>query len=146
MKAIIWMFVAALGITGCGDSMRSETDQMRTIIDDVRQETDGHQVAITGATSLVQLGAEMDRHGTVMDDMMGGMGATMDGMSHCTGAGMQDMREMRGGMVGEMDHHGTTMGQVPDMAAATTEVTRHTGVMHDMLDGMDDATGRMGCM
>lgn len=115
------------------------------MVDDARQENNAHRVAIDAADSLAQVRDEMDRHEAMMDGMMGTMGTEMDGMTHCTGAGMQDLRDMHGDMNGEMDQHGAVMDQSTDLDTASAEVTRHVGVMDEMVDGMDVASDRMGC-
>lgn len=146
MKTAIWMLAAALGAAGCYGSMMSDPDQMRSMIDDARQENESHAAMTMAAGSLTQVRNEMGRHEGAMDAMSDMMNRTMDGMSHCTGAGMAELRHMHDGMVGEMAQHGTAMDQATDLGAATSEVTRHTGAMRTMLDGMDEASGRMGCM
>ncbi len=145
MKTAMWMLVAALGAAGCTGSMMSDPDRMRSMIDDSRLENEAHRDAAARAPSLAAMRDEMTRHDGVMDDMMGEMGAAMDGMSHCSGGGMQALRGMHDDMMGEMDAHGTTMDQSADLDAAAAEVARHAGTMHEMLDGMDAATASMGC-
>ena len=145
MKTAIFMLAAALGAAGCGGSMMSDRDWIRSMVDDARQENDAHRVAIDAAGSLAQVRDEMDRHEATMDDMMGTMGTGMDGMTHCTGSGMQYLRAMHGDMNGEMDQHGALMDQSTDLDTASAEVTRHAGAMDEMVDGMDVASDRMGC-
>lgn len=145
MKTATWMLAIALGIGGCGGTMMSDPDRMRSMIDDARLENEAHRDAAAGATTLAEMRGEMTRHDAVMDDMMGEMGMEMDGMSHCTGGGMQTLRGMHEDMGGEMDQHRASMDQAADLTAAATEVDRHIGAMHEMLDAMDTATGAMGC-
>ena len=145
MKTTLWMLVAALGTTGCDSSMMSDPDRMRSMLEDVRYENDQHVRTANGAASTVVLRDEMVRHGSTMDAMMGDMGDAMDGMSHCTGAGMGAMRSMRDDMMDEMDVHRSTMDQAAGLGDARDEVSRHDGAMRDLLDGMDEATSRMGC-
>jgi len=144
MKAT-WMLAIALGIGGCDGTMMSDPDRMRSMIDDARLENDAHRGAASAATSLAAMRDETTRHDGVMDDMMGEMGSAMDGMSHCTGGGMQDLRGMHDDMMGEMDAHGTAMGQTAGLDSAVAEVGRHADAMHAMLDSMDAASGNMGC-
>lgn len=145
MKTAMWMLVAALGAAGCTGSMMSDPDRMRSMIDDSRLENEAHRDVAARAPSLAAMRAEMTCHDGVMDDMMGEMGAAMDGMSHCSGGGMQALRGMHDNMMGEMDGHTTAMDQSADLDAAAAEVARHAGTMHEMLDGMDAATANMGC-
>lgn len=146
MKAMIWILTAMLGSAGCDGSMMSDADQMRSMVADVRQESDTHVAAVRAAESLLRVGEEMGRHEAVMEDMMGMMDRGMDGMSHCAGPAMQDLRDMHDGMGGEMDEHAATMRNAMDLGAVTSEVTRHADAMAGMLDGMDEASGRMACM
>lgn len=145
MKTATWMLAMALGIGGCDGTMMSDADQMRSMIDDARRENEAHRGTAAGATTLAEMRGEMTRHDSVMDEMMGEMGMEMDGMSHCTGGGMQTLRGMHERMGGEMDQHGAAMEQAADLTAAASEVDRHVGAMRDMLDAMDTATGTMGC-
>jgi hypothetical protein len=146
MRTIIamWGLVAALGTVGCS-SMMSDPDRMRTMIEDVREENDLHVALANGATMLGELREEVSRHDAAMDDMMEEMGGAMDGMSHCTGAGMGDMRAMRHDMMGEMDRHRSTIDQATDLGGAREDVGHHDGVMQGLLGGMDEAAHRMGC-
>ncbi|MBZ0231442.1 MAG: hypothetical protein K8M05_03765 [Deltaproteobacteria bacterium] len=145
MKTATWMLAIALGIGGCDGTMMSDPDRMRSMIDDARLENEAHRDAAAGATTLADMRGEMTRHDAMMDDLMDDMGMAMDGMSHCTGAGMQDLRGMHDDVDGEMTGHRTAMDAATELAAAATEVDRHVGAMHAMLDGMDAATARMGC-
>ena len=145
MKATSWMLAAALGAAGCNGSMMSDPDRMRSIFDEAQHENDTHLAAADGAGSLAELRGEEARHDATMDDMMDEMGTAMGNMPHCTGSGMGDLRNMHDGMGGEMDEHGTAMDQTSDLDAALVEVARHAGAVGDLLDGMDEATGRMGC-
>ncbi len=121
MKTATWMLAAALGTAGCGGSMMSDPDEMRSMIDDARQENVTHVTTTDAADSLAQVRDEMNRHEGAMGDMMDMMDSEMDGMSHCNGSGMQDLRDMHDGMLGEMDQHGTAMDQAVDLDAATAE-------------------------
>ena len=145
MKATSWMLAAALGAAGCNGSMMSDPDRMRSIFGEAQLENDAHLAAADGAGSLAELRGEEARHDAAMDDMMDEMGTAMDNMPHCTGSGMADLSNMHDGMGGEMDEHGTAMAQTSDLDAALTEVARHAGAVGDLLDGMYEATGRMGC-
>lgn len=145
MKIATWIVVAALGAAGCDNSMMSEGDQMRSMIDDARLENDAHLASTEAATTLAQVRDEMGRHDGAMSDMMDTMDDAMDGMSHCAGPGMRDLRDMHEGMLGELDQHGAAMDQAADLDASAAEASRHAASMHDLLDGMDAATGRMGC-
>ncbi len=146
MKTATWILVAALGAVGCNGSMMSDPERMRSMIDDARQENETHLIATDTASTLVQVRGEMTRHEGAMDGMTDMMDREMDGMSHCSGAGMQDLRGMHDSMLGEMDQHAVVMGQAANMDAAAAEAVRHTGAMDAKLDGMAEATGRMGCM
>ena len=145
MKTTTWILAITLGIGGCGGTMMSDPDRMRSMIDDARLENDAHRDAAASVSSLADMRGEMTRHDAVMDDMMGEMGMEMDGMSHCSGGGMQALRGMHEDMGDEMGLHRAAMDQVGDLTAAATEVDRHVGAMHDMLDAMDSATAHMGC-
>lgn len=145
MKTATWMLAAALSVAGCTGAMMSDPDRMRSLIDDLRLENEAHRDAAVNAASIAELRDEMTRHDGVLDGVMSEMEAMMDGMSHCTGGGMQAMRGMHDDMMGEMDAHGAAMEQASDLDAAATELGRHAGAMHGMVDGMDAATGTMGC-
>lgn len=146
MKNAIWLLAAALAVTGCGGSMMSDADEMRSMVDDARLENDTHLATTEAAASLAEMRDEMTRHESAMDGMMTMMSDAMGEMSHCSGPGMQELGDMHDGMSGEMSAHAAAMGQAADLGAATTEVTRHAGAMQTMFDRMDVASGRMGCM
>ena len=145
MKPATWMLVLALGAGGCDDMMMSSPDQMRSMIEDARVENQAHGHAAAGATTLAAMHDEMVRHDRTMDELMADMGMAMESMSHCTGAGMQELPGMHGAMGTEMASHRATMRASADVGAAAAEVDRHVGAMHAMLDGMDEATAHMGC-
>ncbi len=145
MKTATWVLATALGIGGCDATMMSDPDRMRSMIDDARLENEAHRDAAASATTLTDMRGEMTRHDALMDHLMDDMGMQMDGMSHCTGAGMQDLRGMHEDAEGEMTGHRTAMAATTELAAAATEVDRHVDAMHMMLAGMGAATARMGC-
>lgn len=145
IKAIL-LLAATLGVTGCGGSMMSDADEMRSMVDDARLENDAHLATIEAAVSLDQMREEMTRHDGAMDGMMNMMSDAMGAMSHCSGPGMQELRGMHDGMRGEMNEHASAMDQAANLDAAAGEVTRHASAMHTMFDRMDVASGRMGCM
>lgn len=146
MNNAIWLLTAALAVTGCGGSMMSDADEMRSMVDDGRLENDTHVATIEAAASLGQMRDEMTRHERSMDSMMNMMSGAMGEMSHCSGPGMQELRDMHVDMVGEMSEHAAGMGQATALDAAAAEVARHAGAMRSMFDRMDVASGRMGCM
>lgn len=146
MNNAIWLLAAALAVTGCGGSMMSDADEMRSMVDDARLENDTHVATVEAAATLGQMRDEMTRHKGAMDGMMNMMSDAMSEMSHCSGPGMQELLDMHDGMSGEMSTHTAAMDQVADLDAATTELARHVGAMHTMFDRMDVASGRMGCM
>jgi hypothetical protein len=145
MKRTIWMLAVALGATGCDGAMMSDSARMRSMLDELRVENDVHVSAAYGADSLAAMRGEQARHAAAMDDMMDEMGTMMNEMSHCTGSGMEALRDMHDGMSGEMDQHGPAMDRASALDAAAAEVARHAGAVGALLDGMDEATDRMGC-
>jgi len=145
MKTAIWMFVAVLGVGGCGSSMMDGPDEMRSMLDGVRQETEVHLVDATAATSMEGMRAAMGRHDLGMDNMMGDMESMMAGMTHCGGGGMNELRDTHSAMMSELDGHQSAITRLAELPPAQTEVVRHVGAMRAMLDEMHDATARMGC-
>ena len=126
--------------------MMSDPDEMRSMIADVRAENDAHRANGASAGTLDAMHEETVRHEGAMGDMMGEMSMMMDGMSHCSGPGMEHMRGMHEGMTGEMTRHDAAMDAAADLPTARDEVGRHGQTMAGMLDGMDTAAGHMDCM
>ena len=141
------MFVIAIfGLSGCGTSMMGDLDNMRNLVDEGRAENLAHLDASRTASTMPMMQSEMSRHTGAMSSMMRDYDGTMAGMeSHCSGAGMADMRTMHDGVDGEMAQHSATMGSMTDLAAARAEVERHAKAMTSMMDGMDGAMSKMSC-
>lgn len=146
MKTATWMIALALGASGCSDSMMSDHDQMQTMLDEARGEADRHRGLSAAAGTLEAMRGEMSRHEGAMAPMMDGMAMEMGEMSHCSGAGMQDLRTMHAGMAGEMGTHRAAMEDSLDVSTAMDEVGRHSQAMEDMLGDMQNAMGDVDCM
>lgn len=148
MKRLTWLLAFSIGAAGCGDGMMTGMggeERMAAMVDDLRAENDTHHGALVQAGAGGDPSAEMNRHEAMMGGLMDEMGAMMDGMSSCSGDGMQDLRGMHDAMMGEMPVHMTAMSQADDLIAVTDEADRHAGAMHRMLSGMDAAMGHMDC-
>lgn len=145
MKTSTWMFLAALGVGGCGSSMMDGPDEMRSMLDGLRQEAESHLVDATAVTTMDGMRTEMRRHDLGMSAMMGDMESMMAGMSHCGGAGMNDLRDMHDAMISELGGHQSVIAQLAELPPAKAEVTRHVDAMRGMLDDMRGATAQMGC-
>lgn len=66
-------------------------------------------------------------------------------ISHCGGAGLDDMRAMHGELDGEMVQHASTVDAIDDLDAAVVETERHASTMMTTMEGMDGAMERMRC-
>ncbi len=148
MKRHTWLLAFSIGVAGCGDGMMTGMggeERMAAMVDDLRAENDTHHDALVRAAAAVERSAEMNRHEETMGNLMDDMGTMMEGMSSCSGEGMQDLRAMHDAMMGEMPDHMTAMSQADDLIEVTDEADRHAGAMHRMLSGMDAAMGHMDC-
>ena len=142
-KRWILATAGAAALLACGDSMMGGPSEMRNHLQDARVENQAHLEGARAATSMADMGAEMNRHGFRMDATMDAMERAMGDMMGCVD--MQAMMGMQGDMSDEMDAHGMTMAGAPDFATARGEVERHAAAMASMMDQMDTALRAMDC-
>jgi hypothetical protein len=147
MSSRLAMFAAVAVVSACGhDSMSQSVAAMRGEVAAARDEVARHHDLALATTSMPGMMTELDRHEVTMEGIFGRMDAAMGEMSHCSGGGMMQMRDMMDGMQSAMSAHRAELEADTSLDDARARCASHLAAMDGMLDNMDGALGGMGCM
>jgi hypothetical protein len=145
-----WFIVIVAGnllASGCTSGhMTDSMDEMRASITDVRAENARHLQACTAAASYADVMAELGHHEDGMSTMMDRMGDAMNGMSHCSAAGVGRMDDRMSVMSQTMSDHRARLEGATDVGPAHAECGEHATTMEAVLSEMHDELGNMSCM
>jgi hypothetical protein len=141
--------VLAGTLAACSGDHMQEDDAglLAENIRSARLEVSRHQNAVSAASALTEVPAEMTRHDREMGNVMDMMDSRMSGMmSHCSGSGMGMMHDRMGGIDSEMRSYRDAMWDAPTLADAREVCAAHTRQVSGMLDDMHRSLGTVGCM
>lgn len=123
--------------------MMSDSSALRSSIRDAIDEDQIYQTNVHAVVTLPAMMIEVDGHRSRMDGILGGMGAHMSTMMHCSGVG--GMMNIRDDMSSELATHVATMHDESAMDPARGEADRHVGAMGSMLDDMGSMMDASHC-
>ena len=153
MRTMGWIGGLALGLAGCssGDNMRGMERDVASLdahVEEIRTETEAHEVAVAAASDLDAVMGEETHHNGVLESHAGLMNDTLEHMGTCNDGmgnppdtapmldGMEQMRE-------ERVEHMALMGSSGNMSDAMGEEEDHQLAMDAMLDAMGTMQGGM---
>ncbi|HWP09300.1 MAG TPA: hypothetical protein VNN72_26335 [Polyangiaceae bacterium] len=144
--------LSALGV-GCGDAgTMGAFDGASTVLDDATSENGRHAEACSHAGSLAAMLADVARHESAMNDLMGRMAAANDEMrtdrmeSHpCAQQGMAHMSQEVTDTSAEVAVHTKQMRGADTVGAGHYECADHAHELGKMLARMRDDLGSMAC-
>ncbi len=142
-----WMFTTlSVALAACTTHGMSGSAAMEGHLAAAEEELARHHGTVMQATSLLDVTEEAGTHESNMGRVMGGMDDSMGGMmSHCSGSGMNRMRQMMTAMQSEMHDHASALENAADLATAHTACEAHVAEMDEMLSSMHEALGRVDC-
>jgi hypothetical protein len=140
---------------GCSpdDELTDSRETMFAALSEAESETQRHDEACTGATSMPQMMNELTYHDGRMADVMRRMDQAhrhmanepMHGMGRCRGSSLDGMAAAMNGMHAEMSGHSERMHAAESLSTARTECSDHTHIIGEMTRGMMDELDSMSC-